>query len=131
MDGRDKAAPHLPWPQDRQGVAHEDRSKKRPVARDALPDSALEEVAMEIIRMRAQIREKALEQEIQQQPVVKGLGIRANKVQVVNESDCIKVRPKNWMDKKDWREIHDILRVKGFNWLADGKDSCWIMMSQK
>ena len=52
-------------------------------------------------------------------------------MQVVNESDCINVRPKNWMDKKDWREIHDILRVKGFNWLADGKDSCWIMMSQK
>jgi ABC-type Na+ efflux pump permease subunit len=41
--------------------------------------------------------------------VVLGLGIRANKVQIVNESDCIKVKPLGWMEKKEWREIHDIL----------------------
>lgn len=64
--------------------------------------------------------------EVQQEPIVKGLGVRANKVQVLNESDCIKVKPRTWLDKKDWREIHDILRVQGFNWLANGKDSCWI-----
>jgi hypothetical protein len=34
-----------------------------------------------------------------------------------------------WLDKKDWREIHDILRVQGFNWLANGKDSCGIKMN--
>ncbi|MEP0824001.1 MAG: DDE-type integrase/transposase/recombinase [Nitrososphaera sp.] len=67
--------------------------------------------------------------EVQQEPIVKGLGIRANKVQVLNESDCIKVKPRTWLDKKDWREIHDILRVQGFNWLANGKDSCWIRMT--
>lgn len=64
--------------------------------------------------------------EVQQEPVVKGLGIRINKVLIVNESDCIKVKPKGWMEKKEWREIHDILRVQGFNWLANGRDSCWI-----
>jgi transposase-like protein len=63
-----------------------------------------------------------------QEPSVKGLGIRANKVQILNESDCIKVQPLGWMEKKEWREIHDILRVQGFNWLANGKDSSWIRM---
>jgi hypothetical protein len=24
-------------------------------------------------------------------------------------------------DKKDWRKIHDILRLQGFNWLANGR----------
>jgi hypothetical protein len=65
-----------------------------------------------------------------QEPTVKGLGIRANKVQILNEGDCIKVKPLGWMEKKDWREIHDILRVQGFNWLANGKDSCWIRMDR-
>lgn len=50
---------------------------------------------------------------VQQEPIVKGLGIRANKVQILNESDCIKVKAKSWLDKKDWREIYDILRVQG------------------
>lgn len=58
-------------------------------------------------------------------PILKGLGIRANKVQVLYEEDCIKVKPNTWLDRKDWREIHDILRVQGFNWLSNGKDSCW------
>jgi transposase-like protein len=62
------------------------------------------------------------------QPVVKGLGIRLNKLLVINEKDCVKILPKLWLDKRDWREIHDILRVQGFNWLANGKDSCWIRM---
>jgi hypothetical protein len=66
--------------------------------------------------------------EVQREPIVKGLGIRANKIVFLNESDCVKVKPKTWLDQKDWREIHDILRVQGFNWLAHGKDSCWIKM---
>lgn len=61
-------------------------------------------------------------------PVVKGLGVRIHKVTILNEKDCIKVRQKGWLDKKDWVEIHDILRVQGFSWLANGKDSCWIRM---
>jgi G3E family GTPase len=67
--------------------------------------------------------------EVQQEPIVKGLGVRANKVEISNERDCIKVRPKAWLDKKDWREINDILRVQGFNWLANGKDSCWMRIA--
>lgn len=62
------------------------------------------------------------------EPFVKGLGIRLQKLLIINEKDCMKVKPKGWLDKKDWREIHDILRVQGFNWLANGKDSCWIKM---
>jgi hypothetical protein len=41
---------------------------------------------------------------------------------VVNERYCIKVRPKGWMEKKEWLEIHDILRILGFSWIANGKD---------
>jgi putative transposase len=66
--------------------------------------------------------------ESKQEQIVKGLGIRINKVAILNEKDCIKIRARTWLDKKDWREIHDILRVQGFNWLANGKDSCWIKM---
>jgi hypothetical protein len=51
--------------------------------------------------------------DVQQEPIVKGLGIRANKVQILNESDCIKVKAKSWLDKKDWLEIYDILGVQG------------------
>jgi len=69
--------------------------------------------------------------EVQQEPIVKGLGIRANKVKIMNESDCIEIKPTGWMEKKDWREINDIVRVHGFNWLANGKDSCWIKMKQQ
>ena len=61
-------------------------------------------------------------------PVVKGLGVRIHKVTILNEKDCIKVKQKGWLDKKDWVEIHDILRVQGFAWLSNGKDSCWIKM---
>ncbi|MEW6603951.1 MAG: hypothetical protein AB1351_04595 [Thermoproteota archaeon] len=37
-----------------------------------------------------------------------------------------KSSPKSGMEKKGWREIHDILRVQGFNWLAGGKDSFFL-----
>jgi hypothetical protein len=53
---------------------------------------------------------------------------RENMLIILNEKDCIKIKARTWLDKKDWREIHDILRVQGFNWLANGKDSCWIKM---
>jgi hypothetical protein len=76
------------------------------------------------------MRQAAVHAKDVQEPTVKGLGIRANKVQIVNESDCIKVKPKGWMEKKELREIHDILRVQGFNWLANGRDSCWIRMTK-
>lgn len=67
--------------------------------------------------------------EAQTEPLVKGLGIRANKIIILNEKDCIKIKARTWLDKKDWREINDILRVQGFSWLSNGKDSCWIRMT--
>lgn len=63
------------------------------------------------------------------EPFAKGLGIRLSKILVLNEKDCVKIKPKLWLDKKDWREINDILRAQGFSWLANGKDSCWIKMT--
>jgi hypothetical protein len=64
--------------------------------------------------------------ETKTEPLVKGLGVRINKIAIVNEKDCIKLKPKGWMEKKDWREINDIVRAQGFNWLANGRDSCWM-----
>lgn len=57
---------------------------------------------------------------------VKALGIRANKIQIIHENDNVKIKPKEWLDKKNWREINDILRVQDFKWFGDGKESCWI-----
>ncbi len=67
--------------------------------------------------------------EVQQEPIVKGLGIRINKVVILNEKDCIKIRAKSWLERKEWTEINDIVRVQGFNWISNGKDSCWIKMT--
>jgi putative transposase len=66
----------------------------------------------------------------QSEQIVKGLGIRINKVIILNEKDCIKVKANSWLERKEWTEINDMLRVQGFNWLANGKDSCWIKMTQ-
>jgi hypothetical protein len=60
------------------------------------------------------------------EPTIKGLGDRANSVIILNEKDCIKVKPKAWLAKEKWVEINDILRVQGFGWLPKGRDSCWI-----
>ncbi|MGI0101378.1 MAG: DDE-type integrase/transposase/recombinase [Nitrosotalea sp.] len=54
------------------------------------------------------------------------LGKRIDKVTIVNEKDSIKVTCKGWMEKHTWREINDILKLSGFSWLSNGKDSCWI-----
>lgn len=60
------------------------------------------------------------------EPFVKGLGIRLQKLLIINEKDCVKIKPREWLDLKSWREINDVVRVQGFNWLSNGKDSCWI-----
>lgn len=57
------------------------------------------------------------------------LGKRIEKVNIVNEKDSIKVTCKGWMEKQTWREINDILKLNGFSWLSNGKDSCWIKLS--
>lgn len=56
------------------------------------------------------------------------LGKRIDKVTIVNEPDCVKVAPKGWIEKNTWREINDILRLNGFAWLSNGKDSCWMRL---
>ena len=61
--------------------------------------------------------------------VINQLGKRFEKLTVINEKDCIKFKQKSWIEKEEWREINDILRVNGFSWLSNGKDSCWIRMS--
>jgi len=56
------------------------------------------------------------------------LGLRIDRVIIVNEKDSIKVSPKKWIEKQTWREINDILRLNGFSWLSNGKDSCWMKL---
>ncbi|MGI0072415.1 MAG: DDE-type integrase/transposase/recombinase [Nitrosotalea sp.] len=56
------------------------------------------------------------------------LGLRIDRVVIVNEKDSIKVNPKGWIEKQTWREINDILRLNGFSWLSNEKDSCWIKL---
>jgi hypothetical protein len=60
--------------------------------------------------------------------VINQLGKRFEKLIIVNEKDCIKSKQKYWIERQEWREINDILRVNGFSWLSNGKDSCWIRM---
>jgi transposase-like protein/predicted nucleic acid-binding Zn finger protein len=56
------------------------------------------------------------------------LGLRIDRVIIVNEKDSIKVSPKGWIEKQTWREINDILRLNGFSWLSNDKDSCWMKL---
>ncbi len=57
---------------------------------------------------------------------VTALGIRANKIYVIDDNGSIKIKPKEWIDRKTWREINDILKIQDFKWFGDGKESCWI-----
>ena len=59
---------------------------------------------------------------------VTNLGKRIEKVTIVNEKDSIKITTKCWIDKHIWREINDILRLHGFSWLSQEKDSCWLKL---
>jgi hypothetical protein len=61
--------------------------------------------------------------------VINQLGKRFEKLTVINEKDCMKFKQKSWIEREQWREINHILRVNGFNWLSNGKDSCWIKMT--
>ncbi len=56
------------------------------------------------------------------------LGKRLEKVEVIDENDCIKVKPRAWLGKERWKEINDILRLHRFAWLSNGRDSCWMKM---
>ncbi len=69
-----------------------------------------------------------IEKSVEKPSFVVQLGKRISKINVVNEKDSIKVSCKGWMDKQVWREINDILKLSGFNWLSNGKDSCWLKL---
>ncbi len=69
-----------------------------------------------------------IEQGTQEKNFATQLGKRIEKVIIVNENDSIKVTCKGWMEKQTWREINDILKLSGFNWLSNGKDSCWLKL---
>ena len=60
------------------------------------------------------------------QPFVIELGLRVNKLQILRTDDCIEIKSREWLDKKNWREINEILITLVFLWLSYGKDSCWI-----
>ncbi|MGA9152257.1 MAG: transposase [Candidatus Nitrosopolaris sp.] len=57
---------------------------------------------------------------------VRALGIRANKIEVIHDNGSVKIKPREWLDKKTSREINEILLVQDFKWFGDGKESCWI-----
>jgi hypothetical protein len=44
--------------------------------------------------------------------VIKQLDKRFEKLSIINKKDCIKFRQKAWIEKQDWREIHDILSTR-------------------
>jgi hypothetical protein len=82
----------------------------------------LGENKVENLMRQAAIRQK----ENSAQPFLTELGVRANKLEIVRKDDCIEIKPKEWLDKKSWREINEILIRQTFLWLSLGRDSCWI-----
>ena len=54
------------------------------------------------------------------------LGFRINKVKVDKHDDYIEIKPNGWLDKREWREINEILVNNGFEWKSCNIDSCWI-----
>ena len=61
---------------------------------------------------------------------IQRLGLkRLAKVTITNEGNSTKVKPNCWIEKIMWREINDILKLNGFAWLSNGRDSCWLKMN--
>ena len=58
--------------------------------------------------------------------IVTALGIRAKRIEIIHKNGCVKIKPKELIDKKTWLEINDVLRIQDFRWFGDGKESCWI-----
>lgn len=59
-------------------------------------------------------------------PFVFELGVRIHKLHILRKDYSIEIKPKGWIDKKNWREINKTLVKYGFSWQSLGKDSCWI-----
>jgi transposase-like protein len=54
------------------------------------------------------------------------LGFRINKVKVTKHDDCTEIKPNGWLDRREWREINEILTKNEFEWKSCSIDSCWI-----
>jgi len=54
------------------------------------------------------------------------LGFRFNKVKVNKQDGYVEIKPNGWLDKREWREINEILTKDGFEWKSCSIDSCWI-----
>ena len=78
--------------------------------------------------MKDLIVKSAAQTEITEGKFAVHLGERVKRVEILNEKDCVKVKPKGWLDKQVWKEINDILKIHQFGWLSNAKDSCWIRM---
>jgi|SRR6266511_6080418 homoserine dehydrogenase len=76
------------------------------------------------------IVKSAAQKEIAEGQFALHLGERVKYIEILNEKDCINVKPKGWLDKQIWREINYILRLHQFAWLSNRKDSCWISFSR-
>ena len=53
-------------------------------------------------------------------------GIRINKLRVIKQDGYVEIKPIQWLGKKEWREINEILSENGFDWKSCNIDSCWI-----
>ncbi|HEY7079109.1 MAG TPA: integrase core domain-containing protein [Nitrososphaeraceae archaeon] len=54
------------------------------------------------------------------------LGIRINKVRVIKYGTYTEIKPIQWLSKKEWREINEVLIENGFEWKSCNIDSSWI-----
>ncbi|HZD33874.1 MAG TPA: hypothetical protein VE130_01605 [Nitrososphaeraceae archaeon] len=60
--------------------------------------------------------------EVNKNDIAQLLGFRS-----VNKQDgYIEIKPNGWLDKREWREINEILVKDGFEWKSCSIDSCWI-----
>ena len=50
------------------------------------------------------------------EPFIFELGNRANKVEILRKDNSIEIKPKGWLNKKNWREINEVLLRNGFEW---------------
>lgn len=57
------------------------------------------------------------------------LKYRLKLVKVFNDGDCIRIIPREWINKKTWREINDILKLNAFGWISNDKEGYWLKLN--
>jgi len=63
-----------------------------------------------------------------QRKFVSALGTRIQHLSIIEEKNCLKIKPKTWLQRELWKEVTNILRVYGFVWVNDGRESLWLKM---